>query len=243
MNTILEAFKDAFFLIVRFNPEFYRVLGLSLVVSGSAAAIGTLLGVPLGVLLSKTNFRGRGFVLSLVHAFMGLPPVVVGLFTFLIIARSGPLGSLELLYTPGAMIIVQVILATPIVAGFTHASMEGVDPRLFLQARSLGASRFQAIILGMREAREGIVAAIIAGFGRVLAEVGAVTIVGGNIRGKTRVMTTDIVLQSRKGDYGLALAEGIILILLAVLVNIFLTRLQSEGVRRESEKRVTGWPA
>lgn len=229
-------------LIIRFDPEFYRVLGMSLLVSGTAAVIGALLGIPIGVALSEFSFRGKRAVLTLVHAFMGLPPVVVGLFTFLVLARSGPLGSLSLLYTPTAMVIVQVILATPIVAGFTHASMQSVDSRFKLQAQSLGANRLQATLVMMREARAGLVAAIIAGLGRVLAEVGAVMIVGGNIKGQTRVLTTDIVLQTRMGNYDLALAEGLVLILIAIVVNVALTRLQAEKGRSELEKRVTGYP-
>lgn len=226
-----------------FDPEFYRVLFLSLAVSGTAALIGAAIGIPIGVALSEFSFRGRNAALTVVHAFMGLPPVVVGLFTFLVIARSGPLGFLELVYTPTAMVIVQVILAAPIVAGFTHASMRGVDPRLGLQAMSLGATRFQAVLVKMREARAGLVAALIAGLGRVLAEVGAVMIVGGNIKGYTRVLTTDIVLQTRQGLYSYAIAEGLVLILVAVLVNAMLTRLQADKGREEVEKRVTGYPA
>jgi len=228
---------------VSFDPEFYRVLFLSLAVSGIAALIGAAIGIPIGVALSEFSFRGRKAALTVVHAFMGLPPVVVGLFTFLVIARSGPLGFLELVYTPTAMVIVQVILATPIVAGFTHASMRGVDQRLGLQAMSLGATRFQAVLVKMREARAGLVAALIAGLGRVLAEVGAVMIVGGNIKGYTRVLTTDIVLQTRQGRYEYAIAEGLVLILVAVLVNAMLTRLQADKGREEVEKRVTGYPA
>ena len=179
-------------------------------------------------------------MLTLVHAFMGLPPVVAGLVTFLVLARSGPLGRFELIYTPAAMVIVQVILATPVIAGFAHASMQGVEPGLGLQALSLGATRVQAVFVKMREARAGLTAAVIAGFGRVIAEVGAVMIVGGNIKGQTRVLTTDIVLQTRQGGYSLALAEGMVLILVVVLVNIFLTWCQGNRPVREDRRRVTG---
>lgn len=230
MSTILNAFKEAFLLIVRLNPDFYRVLGLSLTVSGIATVIGGVIGIPLGILLSEYKFFGRKVLLVIVHTFMGLPPVVVGVFTFLVLARSGPLGSLNLIYTPTAMVIVQVILAAPIIAGFTNASMRGVDPRLGLQARSLGATRVQSVLVKMREARAGLVAAVIAGFGGVISEVGAVMIVGGNIKDSTRVMTTDIVLQTRQGNYQLALAEGIVLLLLAIVINAFLTRYQEGGV-------------
>ena len=231
MSIILNAFKEAFLLIVRLNPDFYRVLGLSLTVSGIATVIGGVIGIPLGILLSEYEFFGRKVLLVIVHTFMGLPPVVVGVFTFLVLARSGPLGSLDLIYTPTAMVIVQVILAAPIIAGFTNASMRGVDPRLGLQARSLGATRVQSVLVKMREARAGLVAAVIAGFGGVISEVGAVMIVGGNIKDSTRVMTTDIVLQTRQGNYQLALAEGIVLLLLAIVINAFLTRYQEGGVR------------
>jgi len=231
MSTILNAFKEAFLLIVRFNPDFYRVLFLSLIVSGIGTVIGTVIGIPLGVLLSEYSFTGRSVILVIVHTFMGLPPVVVGVFTFLVLARSGPLGSMNLIYTPTAMVIVQVILAAPIIAGLTHASMRGVDPRLGLQARSLGATRIQSVLVKLREARAGLVAAVIAGFGGVISEVGAVMIVGGNIKGSTRVMTTDIVLQTRQGNYQLALAEGIVLLLLAIVINVILTRYQEGGIR------------
>ena len=242
MTTIIDAFSEGFLLIVGLDPEFYGVLLLSLIVSGSAALIGAVLGIPLGVALSEFTFRGRRVLLSAVHAFMGLPPVVVGLFTFLVLARSGPLGAMSLIYTPAAMVIVQVVLSTPIVAGIAHAAMEGVDPRLGLQARSLGATRLQAVLVKMREARAGLIAALIAGLGRVLAEVGAVMIVGGNIKGFTRVITTDIVLQTRQGRFELALAEGIVLLGVALVINGMLTRLQGEKISRQVESRVMGYP-
>lgn len=241
MNTILNAFKEALFLIFSFNPEFYRVVLLSLVVSGSATLIGALIGVPAGVALHEFRFPGRRTLLVVVHAFMGLPPVVVGVFAVLLLARSGPLGFLDLIYTPTAMVIVQVALAAPIIAGFTNASLEDVDPRIGLQARSLGATRLQSVYVKMREARSGLVAALIAGFGGVISEVGAVMMIGGNIKGQTRVMTTDIVLQMRMGRAEMALAEGIVLILIAILVNVFLTRLQAGKGLGEVEKRgITG---
>ena len=222
--------------------QFFHALWLSLAVSGIAALIAALIGIPLGAALSEFRFTGRRAVLTIVHAFMGLPPVVVGLYTFLVIMRSGPLGTLNLVYTPMAMVLVQVVLAAPIIAGFTHASLEEVDPRLGMQARSLGATRIQAMLVEAREARAGIVAAVIAGFGRVIAEVGAVTIVGGAINGKTDTITTLIVKQARgQGHYATAVALGFVLILISIIVNVFLTRLQSEGGRREFEKRVTGY--
>ncbi|MBN1288148.1 MAG: ABC transporter permease [Actinobacteria bacterium] len=242
MGTILEAFKQAIILIFSFDPEFYRIVGLSIVVSGTAAVMGSLIGIPVGVMLAEFDFKGRKTILTLTHTFMGLPPVVAGLFFFLIFKRSGPLGFLDLIYKPGIMIMVQTALATPIVAGFTHASIEGIDPRLGLQAQSLGANKFQSVLVKMREGRPGLTAAVIAGFGRVIAEVGAVMIVGGNLLHHTRVLTTDIVLQTRMGNDAYALAEGIVLILIAIFVNVLLTRMQAERGRNEIEKRVTGYP-
>ena len=221
--------------------QVYRAIWLSLVVSGSATLISAIIGIPLGAALAEFSFRGKGAILTVVHAFMGLPPVVVGVFTFLVIRRSGLLGSLGLYLTITAMVIVQIILATPIIAGFTHASLEGVDPRLGLQARSLGATRVQAMLVKTHEARAGLVAAVIAGFGRVIAEVGAVMIVGGAINSKTDVLTTIAVKLTRQGYPRLALLVGIILITIAIVVNVFLTRLQSDKGQREAEKRVTGY--
>jgi tungstate transport system permease protein len=223
--------------------QFWHALWLSLVVSGLATVIGAAIGVPLGTVIAEYSFRGKRGLLTVVHAFMGLPPVVVGLFTFLIIARSGPLGSLGLVYTASAMVIVQVILAAPIITGLTHAALTDVDPRLGLQARSLGATGVQAIMVKVHEARAGLVAAIIAGFGRVIAEVGAVTIVGGALNGKTDTLTTLTVKLTRQGYTSLALVVGLVLIALALLVNIFLTRLQTDRSQREARKRVTGYVA
>jgi tungstate transport system permease protein len=221
--------------------QVYRAIWLSLVVSGSATLISAAIGIPLGTVLAEFSFRGKGFLLSVVHAFMGLPPVVVGVFTFLVIRRSGPLGGLGLIYTIAAMVIVQVILATPIIAGFTHASLIGVDPRLGLQASSLGATRLQAMLAKAREARAGVVASIIAGFGRVIAEVGAVMIVGGAINNETDVLTTIAVKLTRQGRPELALFVGIILVVMAIIIMVFLTRIQSGRWQREVEKRVTGY--
>jgi tungstate transport system permease protein len=221
--------------------QFYHALWLSLVVSGLATIIGALIGIPIGAVLSEYRFRGRGAILTVVHTFMGLPPVVVGVYTFFVIMRRGPLGSMGLYYTATAMVLVQVILATPIIAGFTHASLEEIDPRLGLQARSLGATRPQAVLLKVREARAGVVAAVIAGFGRVIAEVGAVTIVGGAINFRTDTLTTLTVKYTRVGNYWLAFLAGTILLAIALVVNVFLTRLQSDRGQREMEKRVTGY--
>ena len=223
------------------GAQFFHALWLSLVVSGLAAFISALIGIPLGAVLSEFEFKGRRAVLTVVHAFMGLPPVTVGVFTFLLIMRRGPLGGTGIEYTAAAMVVVQVVLATPIIAGFTHASLQEVDHRLVLQAQSLGATRVQALVVELREARSGVVAAVIAGFGRVIAEVGAVTIVGGAINGKTDTLTTLSVKMTRLGNYGTAALIGVLLIVIAVIVNIFMTRLQADRGTREFEKRVTGY--
>lgn len=244
METIWEAFGQALKLIFSFDSEFYQIVRLSIFVSGTAALLGSMIGIPIGVSLAEFKFRGRKTILTLVHTFMGFPPVVMGLVIFLFIVRSGPLGFLDICYTPTAMIIAQTLLVIPIVAGFTHASMQGVDPRLGLQAKSLGANRLQSVLIETREAQTGLIAAIIAGLGRVFAEVGAVMIVGANIRYQTRVLTTSIVQYTRMGDFDYALANGIVLILIAILVNIVLTKVQgAEKGRKEIEKRVTGYPA
>ncbi len=229
-------------LIIRLDREFLSVVCLSIVVSGIASVLGALLGVPFGVVLSESKFFGKRFLLILTHAMMGLPPVVAGLFVLLILMRNGPLGALRLLYTPAGMIIVQTVLAFPVVAGFTHAAVSAVDPRYQTQAKGLGASDFQAIVVKVKQARRGIIAALIAGFGRVLAEVGAVMIVGGNIKNQTRVLTTHLLLLARQGRYEMALADGLILILLSVLTSVFLTRAQGkQGYRQPA--RVTGFPS
>ena len=241
MIYILRAFREAFFLIVRFDPEFYRIIFLTLFVNSVATFIGALLGIPAGVALAEFRFPGRKPLLIFTHAMMGLPPVVAGVFFVLVFARSGPLGFMNILYSVPALILVQVALAVPIIAGFTNASLEDVDPRIGLQARSLGASRTQSVFVKLREARAGLVAAIIAGFGGVVSEVGAVMIVGGNLKGSTRMLTTDIVLNMRVGKSDIALAEGIVLILIAIVINIYLTRLQAEkGQRVVETKGVTG---
>lgn len=223
------------------TAQFWHALWLSLVVSGLATAISAIVGIPLGVVLAEFDFRGRGAILTLVHTFMGLPPVVVGVFTFLVIARSGPLGSLHLVFTTAAMVLVQFILAAPIITGFTHASLQDVDPRIGLAARSLGATRMQSMMVKAREARSGLIAAVIAGFGRVIAEVGAVTIVGGAISGQTDTLTTIVVKLTRQGQTYLSLWVGVVLIVIALIVNVVLTRLQSAKGKAEPEKRVTGY--
>ena len=206
--------------------ELAGILGLSLVVSGVAIVVSMVLGVPAGVFLALRRFPGRRFLVALVNTGMGLPPVVVGLFVFLLLSRAGPFGPLELLYTPWAMILAQVIIAGPLVVGITLAAIQGLDEKLRLQILSLGASRTQYYWRLVQEARLSLVAALAAGFGSVISEVGAVMMVGGNIKGQTRVMTTAIVLATRQGEFPLALALGGLLLLLALGVNWLFTVVQ-----------------
>lgn len=194
-----------------------------------AIVVSMLLGVPVGIFLGLHRFPGRRLVVTLVNTGMGLPPVVVGLAVFLLLARGGPLGSLELLYTPSAMIIAQVVIAWPLVVGVTLAAVQGLDARLRLQILSLGASPGQLYWKLVREARLSLVAALAAGFGSVISEVGAVMMVGGNIRGETRVMTTAIVLETRQGNFRLAVALGVVLLLVTLAVNWLFTWVQQRG--------------
>ena len=206
--------------------ELAGILGLSLLVSGVAIVLSMVAGVPAGVFLALRRFPGRRFLVALVNTGMGLPPVVVGLFVFLLLSRAGPFGPLELLYTPWAMILAQVIIAGPLVVGITLAAIQGLDEKLRLQILSLGASRTQYYWRLVQEARLSLVAALAAGFGSVISEVGAVMMVGGNIKGQTRVMTTAIVLATRQGEFPLALALGVLLLLLALGVNWLFTVVQ-----------------
>ena len=229
MNSLLQGFSQAFGLILQADPALLRIILLSLQVSGIALLIATLLGLPLGALLGLRRFRGRDLVISVANTLMGLPPVVVGLFVYLLLSRRGPLGALGLLYSPSAMIIAQTILAFPIVLALCQAAVVNVDPLIRQAARTLGATRHQETVAVIREARYGILSAVIAAFGRVMAEVGAILIVGGNIAGYTRVMTTTIALETDKGNFELALALGIILLALSFLINALLHIVQRKG--------------
>jgi tungstate transport system permease protein len=215
--------------------SFLDILILSIKVSGTALLFSGLIGIPLGVFMGLKRFLGRRLVIALLYTGMGFPPVVIGLFVYLLLSRSGPLGSLSWswipsLFTPGAMILAQTIIAFPLVAGFTMAAVMGVDPNLRQQLISLGATQRQAAMTLLMEARVGVIVAIIAGFGSIISEVGAVMLVGGNIAGRTRVMTTAIVLETRQGDFGLALALGLVLLGLSFLANLAMLRLQGRAL-------------
>jgi len=224
---------EAFHLIIGGDQALLEIVLLSLYVSGVALAISAVIGIPVGALVGLRRFRGRRLIIALLYTGMGLPPVVVGLFVYLLLSRSGPLGSLNAalipaLFTPAAMILAQTIIALPLVAGFTMAAVLGVDPAVRLQVRALGATEWQTTLALITEARVGIIVAIAAGFGGIISEVGAVILVGGNIDHSTRVLTTAIVLETRKGNFDLAMALGIILLFLAFISNTFLLRLQGK---------------
>ncbi len=230
MDSIIEGFLKAFSLIYNLDRELLGIIILSLEVSGTALIISAIIGVPAGAVLGLKKFPGRGFIISLMNTFMGLPPVVVGLFVYLLLSRRGPLGFMGLLYTSSAMITAQTILALPIVISLCQSAIVSVKPIIRQAAVTLGATPYQAAITIIREARYGILSGIIAGLGRAMGEVGAILIVGGNIAGYTRVMTTTIALETDKGNFELALALGIILLIISLLINIVLHLIQRKGM-------------
>ena len=212
--------------------EIFQITALSIQVSAIATIISLAIGLPLGTWLALGKFRGRSFILSIINTGMALPPVVVGLVVAIMLWRSGPLGGLRLIYTPVAIIIAQTVIAAPVVTGVTAAALEALDPRLQQQLLGLGASRLQMVLYLWREARLPLLAALMAGFGSVISEVGASMMVGGNIRGQTRVLTTAIVLETSKGEFGQALALSALLLIITYLINLALTWVQQRGQRR-----------
>ncbi len=215
-----------------FDPEIFRITILSLQVSALATGVSLLIGLPLGTWLALGNFRGRSFLLSIINTGMALPPVVVGLVVAMTLWRSGPLGDLHLIYTPAAIVIAQTVIASPVVTGLTAAALAALDPRLQQQLLGLGATRLQMVWMLWREARLPLLAALMAGFGSVISEVGASMMVGGNIKGQTRVLTTAIVLETSKGEFRTALALGLLLLVITYLINLALTWIQLKGARR-----------
>jgi len=226
VELILEGIKKAFELIVSLDPEVMGITLLSLQVSGLATFISLVIGVSAGTAVALANFRGKKFIISLINTGMGLPPVVVGLFVTIMIWRNGPFGFLEILYTPSAIIIAQSIIATPIIMGISLAAIQQLPENLRLQILSLGATRLQMVWVLIKEARLPLLAAVMAGFGGVISEVGASIMVGGNIKGYSRVLTTATVMETGKGNFDVAIALGIILLLLAFMVNLILTQIQ-----------------
>lgn len=227
MGEIVKGIENGIHLLLSGNTAVYEILFLSLQVSLLAVCIGMLLGIPMGAYLGLNNFPGKRIVLNLVYTFMGLPPVVAGIVVYLFLSHSGPLGNLELLFTPTAMVIAQVLLVTPIITGLSMVAIAGKEKEITQTAHTLGASRIQVTLTVVKEARNAIIAAMITGFGRAIAEVGAVMLVGGNILHSTRVMTTSIVMETRQGNFDTAVALGIILLIIAFLINALLQILNS----------------
>jgi len=229
MDLIFEGFKKAFWLLITLDPEVIGITFLSLKVSVLATLISLVIGVTIGVLIALTAFPGRKIVVSLINTGMGLPPVVVGLFVSMFLWRNGPLGFLGLLYTPTAMILAQILIATPIIMGISLAAIQHLPMKLRLQILALGATRLQMIWLLIKEARLTLLAAVMAGFGGAISEVGASMMVGGNIKGYSRVLTTATVMETSRGNFAVAIALGIILLLLAFFINWLLTNVQQKA--------------
>jgi tungstate transport system permease protein len=232
MQDFAGAFGLAFGLIASGDPDLFEIVGLSMRVSLTALVLSCLIGFPIGALLVVRKFFGRGIVIALVNSMMGFPPVVIGLLVYLALSRAGPMGWLGLLYSPTAMIIAQTLLIAPIVAALSRQVLEALQAEYDEQFRSLGISRARAMAALIVDGRYGLVTVALAGFGRAVAEVGAVIIVGGNIEHLTRVMTTAIALETSKGDLGMALALGIILMSIAVSVNLCASALRAIAERQ-----------
>ncbi|MBU4047086.1 ABC transporter permease [bacterium] len=230
MDFIIEGIRKAFQLIFTLDSEIFSIVLLSLRVSLTAVILASLLGVYLGFLMAVKDYWGKRFSVSLVNTLLALPTVVIGLIVYSLISRRGPLGIFGLLYTPLAMIIGQFILAVPIIIALTHSAVQGIDKRVRNTALTLGATEAQSAWTVIKEARYAVLAAVITGFGRVIAEVGAAMMLGGNIKGSTRVMTTAITLETTKGEFGFAIALGIILLFVAFSINILLHYFQSKRV-------------
>ncbi len=228
MEYLTGGLKGALELILSGDPEVYRIVFFSLRIASISALIAAFLGIPLAFLIAQKKFFGREIILTLLNTLLALPTVVIGLMLYSLISRKGPLGFMEILYTPHAMIIGDVILAFPIIAALTVAAVSNMDQRVKITAQTLGAGRLQTMFTMIAESRAAMMAAVISGFGRVLAEVGCAMMVGGNIKGYTRSMTTAIALETSKGEFAFALALGFLLLTAALAVNIILRYLQKE---------------
>jgi tungstate transport system permease protein len=226
VDLIFEGIYKAFYLLFTLDPEVMGVTLLSLQISGTATLLSLFVGISVGTTVALAEFPGRKFVVSLINTGMGLPPVVVGLFVTIFLWRNGPLGFLGILYTPAAMILAQAVIATPIVMGITLAAIQALPKNLRLQILALGATRFQMVWILVKEAKLPLLAGVMAGFGGVISEVGASIMVGGNIKGYSRVLTTATVMETSRGNFDIAIALGIILLLLAYSINLVLTHIQ-----------------
>jgi tungstate transport system permease protein len=228
MEFLWDGIREAFDLWVSGDGEMIEITLRTMAISVVATVVSLGVGVPIGAVLALKSFPGRRPVVALVNTGMGMPPVVVGLVVALVLWRSGPLGALELIYTPSAMILAQFLIAVPLVVGFSMASIQQINPKLLDQIRALGASRLQFLWLIILEARLGLLAALMAGFGAVISEVGAAMMVGGNIAGETRVLTTATVLETGRGNFEVAIALGVVLLVLAYAVNLVFTGVQQQ---------------
>lgn len=226
MNMIIRGIIHAFQLLISGDRDILNIVMVTLKVSGTATLISVIIGVPIGAWMALKEFRGKNALSSLINFGMGLPPVVVGLIVSLILWRYGPLGDMQIMYTVPAMIIAQTLVALPIIVGLSFSAILNINPKLRLQLFSLGAEPFQVCFILIKEAKLGLMAAVIAGFGRVISEVGASMMIGGNIRGKTRILTTAIVLEVDKGNYDVAIAIALILLLITYVIVALLTFLQ-----------------
>ena len=233
MKVIIDAIIGAINLLRQLDPELLEIVALTLRVTGGGLFFSILIGLPLGVGLGLSRkIPAEGLLLPLIYTGMGMPPVVAGLFVFLFFSNQGPLGDLRWLFTPQVMVVAQTLIALPLMVGLTLTAVQSIDPMLNLQVKSLGATRFQLARTVLAEARLGLFAAIVTSFGSIISEVGAVMLVGGNVQGETRVLTTAIVLETRKGNFSLALALGIVLLILSFSANFMLYKLQTTGVKR-----------
>ncbi|MEO5356555.1 MAG: ABC transporter permease [Nitrospirae bacterium YQR-1] len=237
METILKSLVRAFYLIVSLDKSFTDIIVLSFKVSGGALVLASLIGLPVGAFMALQKFPLRNTLFGIVNALLGLPPVMVGLLLYLFLSRRGPLGFLSILYTPYAMVIAQSILAFPHVCAISASAIREVNPRLGVLCETLGATEFQKALTIIKEARFGIITAVMAAFGRVISEVGAILIVGGNILGVTRVMTTAIVLETDKGNFELALALGIVLLSVSLIINALVSKIQNRHIHSSQDKR------
>jgi len=226
LTEIWQAFIKAIELVVSLDPEVLEIAGRSLMISLTSAILASLICIPLGSLIHFHHFPGKRILVNIIQTFFSIPTVCIGLFVFVLFSRAGPLGGLGIMFTPTVMVIGQMILITPILLGLTISALSGVDKTILDTALSLGASNFQTMVVVLREARYAVVTAIIMGFGRAISELGLALMVGGNIRGFTRIITTAISLETSKGELELAMALGIILIALALVINIALNRIQ-----------------
>lgn len=226
MELLLDGLKKAFEMIFSGDTEVFEITWLTLKVCLIAILFSTLLGLPLGILLGLTRFRGRKLLLLFINLGMGLPPVVAGLWITMFLWRSGPLGDWSLLYTPTAIVMAQVLVSLPIITSLTCSAFQQVNDKMLLQIKALGATRIQTLIILVKQSKIAILAAVMAGFGRVIAEVGAAMMVGGNIQGDTRILTTTIVMEVSKGNFDIALALSFILLTVALLITAILTFLQ-----------------